>query len=218
MNRWLAPLIALILLAVIVTLVAAWRKQDQRDGTERANLAAAPADATIGPASEPAFAVTIHRPTGPPRIATDLVDQAGEPVTVACGTCHATRAPDLTIDDAEALDEFHQGLTYQHGTLTCYSCHDPADTDQLRLADGRGRPYVEVMTVCAQCHGPQARAFAHGAHGGMTGYWDLSRGPRVRNNCVDCHDPHVPAFPRMMPTFKPRDRFLSPTSEEHRHE
>jgi hypothetical protein len=64
-----------------------------------------------------------------------------------------------------------------------------------------------VMDLCGQCHGPQARDYAHGAHGGMTGYWDLSRGPRERNNCIDCHDPHAPAFPKVRPVFAPKDRF-----------
>jgi formate-dependent nitrite reductase cytochrome c552 subunit len=107
--------------------------------------------------------------------------------------------------------EFHQAVTSQfaHGKISCLSCHDPNDYDRLRLADGQAVPYTEVMTLCGQCHGPQTRDYAHGAHGGMNGYWDLSRGPRTRNNCVDCHDPHAPQFPDMQPTFKPRDRFLS---------
>jgi hypothetical protein len=63
------------------------------------------------------------------------------------------------------------------------------------------------MTLCAQCHSAQAAAFAVGAHGGMQGFWDLSRGPQTKHNCIDCHDPHAPQFPRMVVDFKPIDRF-----------
>ena len=95
-----------------------------------------------------------------------------------------------------------------HGDLSCLSCHNPDDYGTLRLADQRAVLYRDVMTLCAQCHGPQYRDYLHGAHGGMNGYWDLTKGPRTRNSCIHCHDPHAPAFPSMRPTFKPRDRFL----------
>ncbi|MFG0316567.1 MAG: hypothetical protein ACF8XB_04785, partial [Planctomycetota bacterium JB042] len=132
-----------------------------------------------------------------------------------CSTCHATRPPDRTNARTEDLDEFHQGLVVRHGDGTCLACHDPTDYDRLRRADGRPVAFEDVMDLCGQCHGPQLRDWRHGAHGGMTGYWDLTRGPRTRNHCVDCHDPHAPAFPRMRPTFKPIDRFLTPDPESH---
>lgn len=157
----------------------------------------------------PRFPVTVNRPAGPPRVIVSDAGPDGAPVTVACGTCHATRTPNRANRATADLDEFHQGLVFRHGTSTCLSCHDGDDYDRLRLADGRPVEFVDVMTLCSQCHGPQFRDWQHGAHGGMSGYWDLSRGPRARNNCVDCHDPHAPAFPMMRPTFKPIDRFLT---------
>ena len=62
------------------------------------------------------------------------------------------------------------------------------------------------MRLCAQCHGPQFRDYGKGAHGGMEGHWDLSRGGRTRNHCVDCHDPHVPAIRQVQPAGRARDR------------
>ena len=109
---------------------------------------------------------------------------------------------------------FHQDLEVVHGNLTCLSCHNEKDYDTLRLADGRSVPFERVMELCAQCHGSQARDYAHGAHGGMSGYWDTKRGEQVRNQCTHCHDPHKPDFPQMRPTFKPRDRFLVPHTEK----
>jgi len=137
-------------------------------------------------------------------------DPQGRPISIACSTCHGVRQPDFTNRRPADLEQFHQNMPMAHGNLACYACHNPSDTDTLRLADSSTVEYPDVLTLCAQCHGSQAEDYKHGVHGGMSGYWDLSRGPRVRNNCIDCHDPHVPKFPKMQPTFKPRDRFLAP--------
>jgi hypothetical protein len=157
------------------------------------------------------FSVNIRKPESGPKVHTGLVDSQGKPVTVACQTCHSTRKPNSENKTVDDLNEFHVGLKFSHGNLSCLSCHNDEDYDSLKLADQSRIEYAEVMTLCSQCHGTQRRDFDHGAHGGMNGYWDLSRGPRTRNNCVDCHDPHVPKFPHMQPTFKPRDRFLTPS-------
>jgi hypothetical protein len=110
----------------------------------------------------------------------------------------------------EPLAGIHGGLNGVHGKLACVSCHNPAKGyDSLRLADGKSLPFTEVMALCAQCHGPQFRDYEHGAHGGMTGHWDLSRGGRERNNCIHCHDPHAPKYPTVAPARGPNDRFLT---------
>lgn len=125
---------------------------------------------------------------------------------VSCATCHATRRPDLTNASAEALNEFHQGLQYRHGGLSCLSCHNAANYDTLRRADGTAIEYPNTIQLCAQCHGPQYRDYLNGSHGGMTGHWDLRVGERVRNTCSNCHDVHAPAYPQVQPVFPPQDR------------
>jgi len=154
------------------------------------------------------FAVEIRKPSGPPRVSTALSDAHGNRVTVACSTCHTTRQPNQQTRTVRDLDEFHVGMTFSHGTVSCLSCHNSNDYDSLKLADGSRIEFSDVMTLCAQCHGPQMNDYQHGAHGGMNGHWDLSRGPQSKNNCVDCHNPHSPQFPKMQPAFKPKDRFL----------
>lgn len=179
-------------------------------------------DEADGPVDRPAHSATpsrrypvqIRQPSGPPRVVTAVKDARGELVTVDCSTCHMTRPPNAENRTVKDLDEFHGGMAFSHGTVSCLSCHNPTDYDSLKLADGRRVEFPEVMTLCGQCHGPQMKDYEHGAHGGMNGYWDLSRGPRTKNNCVDCHNPHAPQFPRMQPTFKPRDRFLEPPRAE----
>ncbi|KAA5539753.1 hypothetical protein FYK55_23435 [Roseiconus nitratireducens] len=160
-----------------------------------------------GASGDETYRVVVRQPDGPPRIEMDGVDPQGRTGSVACSTCHAVRKANLQNVSADTLDEFHQGMVFSHGKIACYACHHPEASDELRLADGTSVAYEDVMDLCSQCHGPQATAFAHGAHGGMNGYWDLTRGPQLKNNCIDCHDPHSPAFPKMIVGFKPKDRF-----------
>lgn len=165
-------------------------------------------DTPAAPAARPRadkHPVDIHIPDALRGIATGKRDPMGRPVLVPCGTCHAdaTPRPDTTARGSEAGP--HRGLKLVHGGLRCAGCHDAERGDRLHLADGRSLPMTEAMTLCSQCHGPQARDYAHGSHGGMAGHWDLTRGPRVRNHCIDCHDPHAPAYPKFMPAPPPPD-------------
>ncbi|MFO0880692.1 MAG: hypothetical protein U0840_25380 [Gemmataceae bacterium] len=165
-----------------------------------------PRPAARQPKRPPAHVVTIRKRAGPPVVATDALDPHGRPVTVACNTCHTTKPPNPELRLGQKLALFHQKVTGKHGDLACASCHNPGDGySSLRLANGRAVPFSEVMQLCAQCHGPQYRDYLRGAHGGMTGYWDLTRGPRVRNNCVDCHAPHAPRYPIVRPARGPGD-------------
>ena len=156
------------------------------------------------------FPVAIHKPAGAPTIPTGTFDEKGNAVTIACATCHTTKPANPDAKLGTPLAQFHQGLVGKHGNLSCASCHHTTDGyATLRLADGKNVPYTEVMTLCAQCHGPQFRDYRRGAHGGMTGYWDLTKGGRARNNCVECHDSHAPKYPTVAPARGPNDRFLT---------
>lgn len=146
----------------------------------------------------------VHRPTTLGVVDTPLLDIDGTPVGVACVTCHAQDPARRWA--AREGEPFHTGVEPRHGPLSCASCHDPQDQTRLRLADGTGVELGDTMTLCAQCHGPQTRDYRRGSHGGMTGYWDTRRGPRERNNCVDCHAPHTPAHEPVRPVFPPIDR------------
>lgn len=158
----------------------------------------------------PIHPVIIKRPAGTPKVATGLTNFHGQPVMVGCGSCHATTKPNIDTRTTADLDQFHQGLKYVHGNLTCLSCHNAKNYDTLRLADSRPVEFTEVMTLCSQCHGPQRRDYDMGLHGGMNGHWDLTKGGRTRNTCINCHDPHAPAFPLVMPVLPPRDRISVP--------
>lgn len=146
------------------------------------------------------------------------VDALGQPLRVPCVTCHSLKEPARMPDSPQALHQFHVGLQFRHGTNACTSCHQADAPQSLHLATGEPLPMTEVVTLCSQCHGPQARDFRAGAHGGMTGHWDLSRGDRTRNNCVSCHDPHAPKYAGALPVMPPRPKHPSPAPEDRSHE
>ena len=181
-------------------------------------VAVAVAKGAETPAVPQRHPVTIKPGTATPRVLTGEKDTQGKSVTVGCATCHATTTPVVATQSAAELDQFHQGVKYQHGNLTCLSCHNSTNYDTLRLADGRSVEFPDVMTLCSQCHGTQRRDYDHGSHGGMNGFWDLTKGPRLRNNCVNCHDAHSPRVPQVLPVLPPRDRLSVPTKGSKSHE
>lgn len=202
-------------LTFIASVVAwsAWRESEPR-AIEVADLGSNGSVGFSGAVGSPVSAIRsadrieVRKPTGSPQVALSEKDPHGNTAKVACSTCHALRSPDYENRFDDSLDTFHQGLTVNHGKLACYSCHNPRDAETLRLADDTTLAYRDVIQLCSQCHAAQANSFAHGAHGGMNGFWDLSRGRQFKNNCIDCHHPHHPKFPKMIVDFKPIDRFL----------
>lgn len=149
---------------------------------------------------------TIHVPK---RLTYVEVATASGSAWIPCQTCHSLRAAAPVPNDPGSFKEFHVGMTFDHGNLNCGACHAEGQPPSLRLADGTRLEMVEAMRLCGQCHGQQLTNFQHAAHGGMRGNWDVKRGNRQRNHCVDCHDPHQPALPKVMPKSPPRDRFLA---------
>lgn len=137
----------------------------------------------------------------------------GEIQHIQCATCHGiARRP-----DEPTPKNMHATLVVKHGNNTCNTCHSDGNRSTLHLADGKTLAFEDTIELCAQCHGPQYRDYQHGSHGGMKGYWDRTKGPRTRNHCVNCHDPHAPAYPSVKPAPGPQDRFLTPHSKKKDH-
>ena len=201
--------------AVLVAIGGQWLLGQSREAAhpafavDSATSAVAVAEPSPVPAAKPADAAVVpsHRPPGyQPKVATGVVDYHGQAVGVACMTCHATKPPNLEAGRGGVVPaDFHQKMVYAHGGQSCLSCHNTQDYDALRLADGRKLAFAEAQKLCQQCHGPQARNYLNGAHGGMNGYWDKTKGGRTRNTCTDCHDPHAPKYPVWTPVFAPKD-------------
>lgn len=166
--------------------------------------ASAPASAP----NAPQYAVQIHVPSTVGVVDTPLQDVHGTPIGVGCATCHAGESRAKIVEGTGAPERFHTGLELNHGGLSCEACH-AEDRVHLHLADGALLEFNDAMQLCGQCHGPQLRDYRHGAHGGMTGHWDLRAGGRERASCLDCHAAHSPAIEPVTPAPGPIDRFAS---------
>lgn len=163
------------------------------------------------------FVSEVHLPENCGAYDSRLNDIHDKPVGISCNTCHGSATTGGLIVNSDAKD-FHKDLKIHHGSLNCNSCHDE-DRTKLHLADGSKVEFFNAMQLCAQCHGVQFRDYQKGAHGGMNGYWDLQRGPRVRNHCLDCHAAHSPAYQAVRPVHPPKDRFIDWNShQENSHE
>jgi hypothetical protein len=158
----------------------------------------------------------IHLPARLTAIESQRTDALGKPLRVPCRDCHSLPIAEERKHDASLLEAFHRGLVVNHGDLGCGACHAAERPDALALAGGETIPMQDAMRLCAQCHGTQYRDYRRSAHGGASGYWDRSRGPRLRNHCVDCHDPHAPSYVGALPAFPPRDRRPLAHESDHR--
>jgi uncharacterized CHY-type Zn-finger protein len=140
----------------------------------------------------------------------DLV-QAGEDLSdFDCYTCHEKgKAPPLRFDANQKLivPPEHSDIVMGHGrhgrNNNCFNCHNETNLELLQTRDGREVKFADSPVLCGSCHGPTYRDWEAGAHGRISGYWDLSRGKAVRKACVNCHNPHSPRFPGRQPAPGP---------------
>lgn len=152
-----------------------------------------------GAAAEPKQGAKAAQAAPAPRI--ELVQAQPPPFTEGifpCSQCHdpKTQVPDRTRRelgfhaDAEAGEP---GAVFDHDSehRWCLDCHDLANRDVLRLANGDTVPYTESFRLCGQCHGDKLRDWRLGVHGKRIGRWD---GKQTYFLCVNCHNPHTPAF------------------------
>jgi hypothetical protein len=114
-----------------------------------------------------------------------------------CGDCHEDETPNPKV--RELVDE-HDLLKLEHGDLWCIRCHDLENREKLHLADATLVGFEESWKLCTQCHGTKLAPWRAGVHGKRTGHW---RGPKEYRTCVECHDPHSPAFKPLEPKPPP---------------
>jgi hypothetical protein len=98
----------------------------------------------------------------------------------------------------------HRGLKLEHGANRfCLNCHHPTNRNAFVDYDGSEIAEQDVVLLCAKCHGPTYRDWKHGIHGRQTGSWKVPIAERSRLRCIQCHDPHRPAFPALAPEAAP---------------
>lgn len=184
-----------VIIILLVSLSVWGCSQARADSSETARIDPEPP----APESSTLHPVTIHRPYPSLGMNTGDKEHDGRPARAPCRTCHDHVQPKPEYEHASRLERFHTGVEIQHGGQSCRTCHAAPSFDTFNLAGGQTVAYDEVMKLCGQCHAQRLVEYEHGAHGGMRGHWDLRRGPRSRNHCIDCHNPHAPAIPRMLP-------------------
>ncbi|MHC4427396.1 MAG: hypothetical protein ACYS0D_02180 [Planctomycetota bacterium] len=140
---------------------------------------------------------------------------------LSCMECHRLMTP--PVQPHPRLMQ-HRHIQLGHGVNDqCFNCHDRLDRERLLLRTGETVPFADAPRLCGQCHGTTWRDWQRGVHGRSNGYWDRSRGTLRRLSCVNCHDPHAPAFDPMVPLPGPRTLRMgepdvaSHTEQVHRH-
>jgi hypothetical protein len=131
-----------------------------------------------------------------------------------CSECH--RLFESALHTPPRLTQ-HCEVVTDHGINDrCFNCHDRENRNLLVLNGGETIDFAESSRLCAECHGPVWRDWEHGVHGRTVGYWDASRGTREQLSCVECHDPHVPAYEPMRPLPGPHTlRMGDPSHKRH---
>jgi hypothetical protein len=120
--------------------------------------------------------------------------------TYPCSGCHRDRKPDPT---PRKLTEYHtQKNGFDHGTKQdwCYRCHSIDDMDKLHTTLGAPVAFSDPQDLCGSCHGDKLIDWKAGLHGLNRGSWN---GPKLRQSCTFCHNPHKPAFEPMKPERPP---------------
>ena len=140
----------------------------------------------------------------------ELIRRKEDVSAFECNSCHEINKPGKLEFDAEGhivLPAGHADFVMQHGrnhrNENCYNCHDEANHTLLRRRDNRKVKLEESTQLCAGCHGPNYRDWGVGIHGRTSGYRNREMGPITRRDCVDCHNPHSPAFPQIKPAPGP---------------
>ena len=140
----------------------------------------------------------------------DLVRAKEDLSDFDCYACHEKNQPPvLRYDEHQNLliPKEHSDIVMGHGqhgrNNNCFNCHNETNLELLQTRDGRQVKFAESSQLCGSCHGPTFEDWEAGAHGRISGYWNRSRGPIKRQDCVNCHNPHAPPFPSRHPAPGP---------------
>lgn len=150
------------------------------------------------PAQQPAvgLATDTHLDKTPPR-QTQRLDLVRMGWTYNCMECHKLLKPRWHYD--RPLNE-HKDIRLEHGNNRfCLNCHHPTNRNAFVDYDGSEIKESDVVLLCAKCHGPTYRDWQAGVHGRQNGYWNKAMGDSTKLRCIQCHDPHQPAFHSMKP-------------------
>ncbi len=117
--------------------------------------------------------------------------------TYNCMECHKLIPARWHYDRAMAE---HQDIKLEHGNNRfCLNCHHSTNRNAFVDYDGSEIAQADVVLLCAKCHGTIHRDWKAGVHGRSNGFWKADKGAETKLRCIQCHDPHRPAFQPMKP-------------------
>ena len=114
-----------------------------------------------------------------------------------CNSCHTESIPKLK--QGYDIQKAHWNINVLHApanTMNCTTCHDDGNLNKLQSITSNEISLNQSYKLCAQCHSTQFNDWTGGSHGKKLGGWAP---PTIKNNCVNCHDPHKPAFETRWP-------------------
>lgn len=115
-----------------------------------------------------------------------------------CTSCHTKPLAQMKSKDVRRAHWDIQLKHAQDGLMTCLTCHTESNFNVLHNIAGDSISFNAGFELCGQCHFNQIRDWRGGAHGKRAGGWTP---PRTIYACVQCHNPHRPAFEKRWPSI-----------------
>jgi len=125
-----------------------------------------------------------------------IPERKGNIKSYACIECHTKPLKQMQRKD---LKKAHWNISIKHAnanTMNCVTCHNGNNMDDLHSLTGAKIDFNMSYKLCSQCHTKQFKDWKGGAHGKQIGGWAP---PRASLTCVNCHNPHNPAFSSKWP-------------------
>ena len=125
-----------------------------------------------------------------------IPERKGKIKSYACIECHTKPLKQMQSKD---LKKAHWNISIKHAdanTMNCITCHSSKNMDNLHSLTGSKIDFNKSYKLCSQCHTKQFKDWTGGAHGKQIGGWAP---PRASLTCVNCHNPHNPAFSSKWP-------------------
>ncbi len=169
--------------------------------------------AALARASPEAPPVPKQRPAAEPAGTPALIQAEPPPFSEGIYPCSARHADEKNRTRRELAFHEEQQSIFDHDSehRWCLDCHDYDDRDVLRLAHGDKVPFTESYRLCGQCHGDKYRDWRAGVHGKRVGRWD---GDKTYFLCVNCHNPHSPAFKGVKEVVEDGKPSVAPTLDK----
>ena len=125
--------------------------------------------------------------------------RAEDIVSFPCQNCHNIPLSELS-EGKSTVKKAHWNIELQHASgeiMNCMTCHNSNNMNQLISLSGHPISIDKSFELCAQCHSAQYQDWQGGAHGKSINGWQK---PRAVKTCVNCHNPHSPAFEKRWPS------------------